>query len=75
MLISNVHITVKICMVWPSFLQLIIWCNPLTWIIEALRKSLLYDTMELYNLYTAVGILFIIGAISFFLSRKLFKYE
>lgn len=61
--------------VWPSFLQPIIWCNPLTWIIKALRQSLLYGTMNLYNLYTTVGILFIIGAISFFLSRKLFKYE
>ncbi len=61
--------------VWPSFMQPIIWINPLTWIIEALRKSVLYGTMEFANLYTELGALFAIGVASFFLALKLFKYE
>lgn len=61
--------------VWPSFIQPIIWINPLTWIIEALRKSVLYGTMELANMCIELGVLFAIGVVCFFLALKLFKYE
>lgn len=61
--------------VWPHFLQPLTWINPLTWIIEALRKSVLFGSMSFGSFYTEIAVLFFIGCICFVLSLKLFRYE
>lgn len=61
--------------IWPRFMQPLTWINPLTWIIECARKSLLYNTIDIHSLTIELLAVCAIGIVSFVLALKLFKYE
>jgi ABC-2 type transport system permease protein len=60
---------------WPGYIRPLTFINPLTWIVEGLRKATLYGTMNLTTAGIEMAILAILGVIATAITLKFFRYE
>lgn len=61
--------------VWPKMLIPLISINPLKYIIEAIRKTLIFETQSLTTYLTEISVLTAIAVITLIFCVKVFKYE
>jgi len=61
--------------VWPKFLMPFVYINPLNYIIEAIRKTLIFETQNLNTYLTELSVLTAIAVITLVFCVKVFKYE
>ena len=61
--------------VWPKFLMPFVYINPLNYIIEAIRKTLIFETQNLQTYLTELSVVTAIVVITLVFCVKVFKYE
>ncbi|MGE8034337.1 ABC transporter permease [Lysinibacillus sp. NPDC093692] len=61
--------------VWPKFLMPFVYINPLNYIIEAIRKTLIFETQNFYTYLTELSVITAIAVITLVFCVKVFKYE
>ncbi|MEB2302447.1 ABC transporter permease [Lysinibacillus xylanilyticus] len=61
--------------VWPKFLMPFVYINPLNYIIEAIRKTLIFETQNFQTYLTEFSVITVIAVITLVFCVKVFKYE
>jgi|GEM_PF-3978038 len=61
--------------VWPSFMQPLVKLNPITHMVAVLRKTLLFDTYEVRDIYEAYVWIMVVIVVMLVISVRKFSYE
>ena len=61
--------------VWPAVLQPLVKINPMSYMIESIRKTLIYGSQTNANYLIGLGAIIVIMIVSMVLATKTFKYE